>query len=161
MAATTHEGPTVTVRGAATWRVSRASAARAVTATLAHAAPYVRGEVTVVFTGDREMRRLNRVYRGKDKSTDVLSFDIGEGRERSEPFGDVVVSIETARRQAKEYGATIDVEVQRLLVHGTLHLCGHDHKERREAERMHRLTRKLLSSLADRPAQTRERGKRH
>ena len=93
----------------------------------------MRGDVTVVLTGDRDIRRLNREFRGKDRPTDVLSFDIGDGLAPGEPFGDVVISVETARRQARDYDAPLVNEMQRLIVHGVLHLCGYDHHERSEA----------------------------
>jgi len=125
---------------------------QAVAATLATAAPRVKGEVTVVLTGDRDIRRLNRTFRGKDRPTDVLSFDIGDGLSADEPFGDVVVSVETARRQARDYDAPLVAEVQRLLVHGVLHLCGYDHHERAQAARMHGLTRRLLRALQKTPS---------
>jgi rRNA maturation RNase YbeY len=140
--------PRVFLRGAGNGRVlSAAFLKAAVRATLAHAAPAVVGDVTVVLTGDRKIRELNQTYRGIDRATDVLSFGIGDGLERGEPFGDVVISVDTARRQAREYGAPLRTEVARLLVHGTLHLCGYDHKEPREAARMHGLTRRLVLKL--------------
>jgi probable rRNA maturation factor len=116
-------------------------------ATLAKAAQHVAGDVTVVLCDDKEIQRLNRRYRDKDKATDVLSFDVGDGLTAGEPFGDVVISVEMARRQARAYGASLVEEMQRLIVHGTLHLCGYDHHERREAARMHALTRRLLRDL--------------
>jgi rRNA maturation RNase YbeY len=143
----TDEAPTVVFQGARRWRVDARPLQRAVAAALRAGAPRVRGEVTVVLTGDRAIRRLNRDFRGKDRATDVLSFRLGDGRAAGEPFGDVVVSVETARRQARDYEATLVEELQRLLVHGVLHLCGFDHQERREAARMHALTRKLLREL--------------
>lgn len=120
---------------------------RAALATLAAAAPRVRGDVTVVLTDDATVRRLNRTYRGQDRSTDVLSFPLGEGTSAGEPFGDVIISVETARKQAHEYGANLELELLRLLVHGTLHLCGHDHHRRRQARVMQRLTHRLLKAL--------------
>jgi rRNA maturation RNase YbeY len=148
MPAVSVDGPRVFLRGAGNERaLSAAFLRRAVLATLASAAPEVVGDVTVVLTGDHKIRKLNQSYRGIDRATDVLSFDIGDGLERGEPFGDVVISIDTARRQAREYGAPLRSEVARLLVHGTLHLCGYDHKERREAARMHGLTRRLVRKL--------------
>ena len=139
--------PNVAVSGARRWRIDPWPLKTAVSATLAKAAPYIVGEVTIVLTGDKDIRRLNKRYRDTDKPTDVLSFDVGDGRAEGEPFGDVVVSVETARRQARAYGAPLVEELQRLIVHGTLHLCGYDHHERREAARMHGLTRRLLRDL--------------
>jgi rRNA maturation RNase YbeY len=141
-------GPRVQIKTSRPWRGVRQSAlVNAARVTLAHAAPAVRGDVTIVLTTDRGIRKLNREYRGKDQPTDVLSFDIGNGLDAGEPFGDVVISVETAQRQAREYEAPLQTEMVRLLVHGTLHLCGYDHHERREAARMHGLTRRLVSRL--------------
>lgn len=106
------------------------------------------GDVSVVVVDDRVMRSLNRQYRGFDSPTDVLAFPIGDGTHEGEPFGDIVISYETARRQARAYKAPLVREMQRLAVHGALHLCGYDHHERREAARMHGLTRKLLRELS-------------
>jgi probable rRNA maturation factor len=109
------------------------------------------GDVGVLLTGDDEMRRLNHRFRGLDKATDVLAFPLGDGLTAGQPFGDLVISAQTARRQAREYGGSLASEIDRLLVHGTLHLCGYDHHERREAVRMHGLTTRLLREL--RPVQ--------
>ncbi|HEY7981709.1 MAG TPA: rRNA maturation RNase YbeY [Candidatus Eremiobacteraceae bacterium] len=142
------DGPRVHVKSVRPWRgLRRGALINAALVTLARAAPAVRGDITVVLTNDRAIRALNRKYRGHDRPTDVLSFDIGDGLDAAEPFGDVVISVETARRQAREYDAPLETEVVRLLVHGTLHLCGYDHHERREAAKMHGLTRRLVSAL--------------
>jgi probable rRNA maturation factor len=116
----------------------------AVLRTLAVAGPHVAGDVSVVVTSDRAIRTLNRRYRNFDAPTDVLAFPLSDGLAAREPFGDVVISLDTAKRQAREYGATLSQELTRLLIHGTLHLCGYDHHERTEAARMHGLTRRLL-----------------
>ena len=139
--------PTVVVRGAKRWRIDESPLETAVIKTLAKAAPHIVGEVTVVLCDDEEIRLLNKRYRDKDKATDVLSFDVGDGVSEGEPFGDIVVSVETARRQARTYDAPLVEEMQRLIVHGTLHLCGYDHHERKEAARMHGLTRRLMRDL--------------
>ena len=118
------------------------------------AGPQVVGDVSVVVTTDHAMRTLNRRYRNKDAPTDVLAFPLGEGLAAREPFGDVVISLDTAKRQAREYGATLSQELTRLLIHGTLHLCGYDHHERAGAARMHGLTRRLLRE-ADGPSRRR------
>lgn len=92
-------------------------------------------EVSVSFVSDNEIRLLNRNYRDKDKSTDVLSFPLGEnGVYDSNPetgaklLGDIVISIETAVRQAFAYGHSIEREVGFLTVHSMLHLLGYDHE---------------------------------
>lgn len=88
-------------------------------------------EIGIVFTDDTEIKRLNQRYRGKNKTTDVLSFSLPEGttdKTVSHFLGDIVISLPTTKRQAKEYNYTIAEEVLRLLIHGTLHLCGYEHE---------------------------------
>jgi probable rRNA maturation factor len=107
-----------------------------------------RAELSVVLTGDGEMRRLNRAYRGKDRTTDVLSFPLLEGKRLASggrlPLGDVVVSLPQAGRQAKARGAALGDELALLLIHGILHLLGYDHATRREQKRMFGLQGRLL-----------------
>lgn len=103
--------------------------------------------VGIRLAGDRTLRRLNRDFRGKDKSTDVLSFP-GEETPEGRHLGDIVVSIPTAARQAAERGATLLEEVKLLLLHGVLHCLGHDHEtDRGEMEKLEtRLRRRWLKS---------------
>ncbi|HEY2031522.1 MAG TPA: rRNA maturation RNase YbeY [Myxococcales bacterium] len=101
------------------------------------------GEVSLSIVPDGEMRQLNRRFRGKDKPTDVLSFPLQEGRRH---LGDVVISLDTARRQAAEGGWPLSVELRRLLAHGLLHCAGHDHETPRDAQRMQRAERRLLGA---------------
>jgi probable rRNA maturation factor len=98
------------------------------------------GEVSLSLVSDGEMRRLNRKWMGKDRTTDVLSFPLQDQRR----LGDVVISLQTARRQAKEGGWSLAVELRRLLAHGLLHCAGHDHAETGPARRMRRAERRLL-----------------
>ena len=87
-------------------------------------------EVSVVITDDPGIHELNRTWRNKDKPTDVLSFSQVEGEivvGSTAVLGDVIISADTAARQAEHAGLTLDQEFQRLLVHGMLHLLGHDH----------------------------------
>jgi probable rRNA maturation factor len=87
----------------------------------------LRGEVDVLLAEDRTLRRLNREFRGKDKATDVLSFPAAA--EVADEFaGDLAISLDTARRQAKTHGHTLRDEVRVLLLHGLLHLQGMDHE---------------------------------
>lgn len=97
-------------------------------------------ELSLLITDDEEIRSLNRDYRGIDHPTDVLSFSQleGEGPAVSNMLGDVVISWETADRQALELQCPLEEEMKRLLVHGILHLLGHDHEEGGEAERLMR-----------------------
>jgi probable rRNA maturation factor len=97
------------------------------------------------------MRRLNHAWRGKDKTTDVLSFSLHEGKFahiRPEMLGDIVISAPAARRQAKAFGHSFTRELDRLLVHGLVHLLGYDHERGiQEARRMARKERQLLNSI--------------
>jgi rRNA maturation RNase YbeY len=106
-------------------------------------------ELSVELVGDRRMRTLNRRYRKKDRTTDVLAFAM---REAANPcptlLGDVVISIPTAVKQAKAAGRSLDEELAVLLVHGVLHLCGYDHERgKREALRMRRRERAILGQI--------------
>jgi probable rRNA maturation factor len=112
-------------------------------------------ELGVLFVGDQRMRDLNRRYRGKNHTTDVLAFSMREAHppHLSHPMpdmlGDVVISVPTAWRQAMEAGRSLDDELAWLLVHGILHLCGYDHeRSKKEARRMHRRQRMVLQSIA-------------
>jgi len=111
-------------------------------------------QLSLVLVGDGEMRRMNRAYRGRQKTTDVLSFSQLEGddmQSRGElQLGDVVVSVPVAKRQARAGGWTLEEELLRLLVHGLLHVLGYDHeKSAREARRMRREEARLCDGLAD------------
>lgn len=81
----------------------------------------------VRFAGDREMRELNRRYRSRDRTTDVLSFP-GETTSEGRHLGDIAVSVPTARRQAAARGHALQRELRYLLLHGVLHCLGYDHE---------------------------------
>jgi rRNA maturation RNase YbeY len=103
---------------------------RAFTTKASRVVPNEAAGVTVAFVSDRAMRELNRMWRHKQGTTDVLSFPAEQDEfEKVEGarLGDVVISIEQAARQAKENGLTIDGEIAQLILHGLLHLCGYDH----------------------------------
>jgi len=101
-------------------------------------------ELSVLLTGNEEIRELNREYRGKDKPTDVLSFPM----EDEHLLGDIVISTEKAASQAVEFGVTVDEEMARLLVHGLLHLAGYDHvKGGRQAKKMKEKEEELMGKL--------------
>lgn len=90
---------------------------------------------------------LNRQYRGKDKPTDVLSFPLADEIQPS-VLGDVVISVETAARQAQRRRHSLREELQILLIHGILHLLGYDHEvSRSEAIRMHRKEREVMKVM--------------
>ena len=99
-----------------------------------------KGVVSLDFVGDRRMRRLNRQYRGKDSTTDVLAFALQEaGGPPTFLLGDVVISLHTAVRQAVQGRTPVDQEIIKLIIHGILHLLGYDHeRSERDARRMRR-----------------------
>jgi probable rRNA maturation factor len=104
--------------------------------------------VTVV--GDRQIRRLHGRYLGVRRATDVLAFNL-EGPGPSRLLGEVVISADTAARQAARLGLTLALEMDLLLVHGVLHLVGYDDHDPREARLMHEREYQILSRSRRRP----------
>lgn len=99
-------------------------------------------ELSVLLCDDGTIWDLNGTYRGKDRPTDVLAFPLREGPHvemAGSMLGDVVISVDTARRQAREQGRTLSEEISFLLAHGILHLLGYDHRDRAEERRMNAL----------------------
>lgn len=112
-------------------------------------------ELSVLLTDDATIHALNRDHRGKDKPTDVLAFALGEGEAPPQidgptPLGDVVLSLDTASRQAREHRRTLEDECAMLLAHGLLHLVGYDHETDAEEREMNRETARLLRALDER-----------
>lgn len=129
--------------------------------------------ISVTLVNDDAIQAINREHRGKDKPTDVLSFPFHAPHERApkiskgaatssarpqrakpagspEPehhLGDIVISVDTARRQASDYDAPLQSEIYRLLIHGLLHVLGHDHEEAGERARMEREERRLADAI--------------
>jgi probable rRNA maturation factor len=106
----------------------------------------------LLITNDLEIKDLNSEFRNKDKPTDVLSFpenDSPRTAKKSEYLGDIIISIETARKQAKEYGVSLTEECTRLTTHGLLHLLGYDHEgvTKQEATLMRRKEKQLLTTI--------------
>lgn len=112
--------------------------------------------LTVAFVRDRVMRELNRKFRGSNRTTDVLSFPAEEPNKRAaravdffgtdaEHIGDIVISTDTAMRQAHDAGHSFNREVDELVIHGVLHLCGYDHQT--DNGQMNRLELKLRKKL--------------
>ena len=107
-----------------------------------------KADATIVFVSDRGIRDLNRQFRDQNQATDVLSFPT-----KTEPFeaenrkylGDVVISVERATLQAKQNGLNLQREVEQLVLHGLLHLCGYDHET--DDGKMNRLELKLRKRL--------------
>ncbi len=108
-------------------------------------------EVSIYLTDDETIRLLNKNFRGKDKATDVLSFTYNEQVGGYKLLGEIVISIDTAKRQAKELGHSLEEEIKRLLVHGFVHLLGYDHELGKEEEKhFMELEKRLIESLSSR-----------
>jgi probable rRNA maturation factor len=101
--------------------------------------------LSVSLVDDNVIRKLNRDFRGKDAPTDVLSFPLAENGEviGERLLGDVVISVDTARRQAAAYDAPLQRELYRLLIHGLLHVLGHDHERTAQRRAMEAEERRL------------------
>jgi probable rRNA maturation factor len=106
-------------------------------------------DMTIVLTDDAQLHELNREYLGVDAPTDVLSFPASEtDPESGTPYlGDILISIPRAMQQAQAGGHPLQAEVQLLVVHGTLHLLGHDHAEAEEKARMWKVQAEVMSRL--------------
>lgn len=111
-------------------------------------------EVSLVLADDPYIHELNRTYRGKDRPTDVLSFALNEGDEpeivdgpEEMLLGDIIISMETAQRQAEEYGHSLEREMAFLTVHGMLHLLGYDHEEEAGRAEMRQEEEYVLAAL--------------
>ncbi len=114
----------------------------------AQAAVRLRGQVTVLLTGDATMRDLNRRFRGKNKPTDVLSFPVEnlvQNQGKNQERGDVAISVETALRQSAEQEHSLAIEIKVLMLHGLLHLAGYDHET--DAGEMRRREQSLRTQL--------------
>ena len=97
---------------------------------------------TIAFVSDSSIRQLNRQFRGVDKATDVLSFPAGDN---DVELGDIAVSVERAKAQARQNGLSYEGEIAQLILHGLLHLCGYDHEK--DNGEMNRLELKLRREL--------------
>jgi probable rRNA maturation factor len=134
--------------------LARAAARAALAGGLRQDRPPPQGgiELSLVLTGDAEQRCLNRRYRGRDASTNVLSFPADEAAAAAPPdrpwlLGDVVLACETVAREAAEQQKPLPDHLRHLVVHGVLHLLGYDHEEEREARRMEALESAILRRL--------------
>lgn len=104
------------------------------------------GNVAVKIGEDDEARHLNRTYRGKDASTDVLSFPFSETRPDGTTYlGDIFISGARAKVQAREAGISLEEEILRLIIHGLLHLMGHEHSD--ESSDMLKQQEKLFHAI--------------
>lgn len=107
-------------------------------------------EVSITFVDDIEIKELNKTYRGVDKHTDVLSFPIYD-EEEDLPYtpllGDIVISVETAKRQSEEFGHTIEREIGYLTAHSMFHLLGYDHLEEDDKKEMREKEKQAMKNL--------------
>lgn len=103
-------------------------------------------DVSVAFVGPARMRVLNRTYHGEDRATDVLAFR-GDHAGRAGELGEIIICPAVARRNATRAQEPVRREVLRLLIHGTLHLCGYDHARPHEAEEMFTIQERLVERL--------------
>ena len=107
-------------------------------------------ELSLVLAGDKTLQSLNSQWRDKDKPTNVLSFpgrDIAIGEEAGLVLGDIVISLETAKREAALENKDFNDHLSHLIVHGFLHLFGYDHETDKEAEQMESLETRILNEL--------------
>jgi len=122
---------------------------RATQAALAHQSQSLDSDLTIVLTDDAQLRELNRDYLGIDAPTDVLSFPASESDPETGAryFGDILISMPYAARSAEKAGHPFESEVQLLVVHGVLHLLGHDHAKGDEKARMWKAQNEILVQL--------------
>ncbi|MHC1746444.1 MAG: rRNA maturation RNase YbeY [Negativicutes bacterium] len=111
-------------------------------------------EVSIVLADDAYIQELNCQYRGKDMPTDVLSFALNEGEEpeiidgpEENLLGDIIISLETAQRQAVDYGHSLERELAFLTIHGFLHLLGYDHEQEEQRQAMRAEEERILELI--------------
>jgi rRNA maturation RNase YbeY len=131
----------------------RANTIRRVAQSILVQAGHPTAQLSLSLVGKTRMRSLNRKYRGRDYPTDVLAFPMESMGKQTEIFlGDVVICLPVAIGQASRFGNSADLEIFRLLIHGTLHLLGYDHEQSpREAKRMQRKERAIVQKLSPIP----------
>jgi probable rRNA maturation factor len=122
---------------------------RAVNAALVHESEPLDSELSIVLTDEARLQRFNRDYLGIDAPTDVLSFPASETDPETGAryIGDILISIPRAQAQAASAGHPLETEVQLLVVHGVLHLLGHDHAQAKEKALMWKAQAEILESL--------------
>jgi len=122
---------------------------RAAQTTLESESADLDSDLTIVLTDEAKLHELNRDYLGVDAPTDVLSFPADEEDPETgvRYLGDILISIPRAKQQAEAAGHPLEVEAQLLVVHGTLHLLGHDHAEADEKSRMWKAQAEVMSKL--------------
>ena len=110
-----------------------------------------RAELSLALVGNREIQELNARFCNKNRPTDVLSFPLGTSLPTGRILlGDVVISVEQAKRQARERRRKLEAEIETLLIHGILHLLGYDHeRSAKEERRMRRMEKRIHQALSD------------
>ena len=131
---------------------------RAALATLSHQKESPEADLTIVLADDAHLQELNRDYLGVDAPTDVLSFPASEmdPQTGSRYIGDIIISVPYAAKGAAKAGHPVESELQLLVVHGVLHLLGHDHAEPKEKAKMWKAQAEVLKSLGLGNIQVRE-----
>ena len=122
---------------------------RAVNAALTHQKKSLDVNLSVVLTDNRRLHKLNRDYLGVDAPTDVLSFPASESDPETGAryIGDILISVPYATKGAKQAGNSLEAELQLLVVHGVLHLLGHDHAKPKEKSKMWKAQAQILTQL--------------
>ncbi len=111
----------------------------------------LKGEVGLIFLTDRRIRTLNKQYKGEDRPTDVLSFDLGTGYRKNAPIsGEIFISIDRALANSRIYGTGLQEEFILYVIHGILHLSGYDDECRKDAARMAKKQSEILGKICKR-----------
>ena len=129
------------------WEGPETVARRAATAACRQCFDGPTSEISILLCDDAAIRDLNRTYRNQDQATDTLSFPADAPVGERPPLGDIVVAFETAAGDAAAQGKSLTDHLAHLVVHGCLHLLGHDHGADRPAAKMEALESKILASL--------------
>ena len=109
-----------------------------------------KGEVSVNCVTENKIKAINKIYRKKDKITDVISFSAQEGERVGDEkdLGDIFICLKKIKKQAKEYGVSWEEELVRMLVHGVLHLLGYDHQSVRDEKEMIGLQERIIKTVS-------------
>ncbi len=119
--------------------------AAALAALAAQSIPYA--DATILLSNDTEVQQLNKAYRGFDKPTNVLSFEDGSELQGRRQLGDIVIAYDTVRRESESQNKPVSAHLTHLVVHGVLHLLGHDHEAETEAEMMESTEIAILAAM--------------
>lgn len=108
-----------------------------------------KGDLNIILVSDSFMRRLNQRFTKRKGTTDVLSFSFKEDKNtkaKRSLLGEVYISVDRAGKQARDYQATFDQELKRLVAHGTLHLLGYEHNKKKDLEKMRKKEEEYIGS---------------